>query len=276
VTNGATLEVTINKTLKAYTPKQVLAGLDYYIISRGFLLHTAIAQSNNASLYSMSEGTIVTYSPAYKIRMSDLDANGDAIVPTTIGYEVPLVIYYEDLATGVKSTMTLLNASGAFLGTAPWTQLQASIGDADQFSIAAKVDASTVLAKEATVATRASQASVTAIGTPLQAISYITPDNASIMAIKAKTDTLVNAPTLAEIEASTILAKEATSSAIKAKTDTLVNAPTLGQIEASTILAKEATISTGISDLKGTGFVKDAHSLTNIKDSADFAGFISA
>jgi hypothetical protein len=136
VTNGATLEVTINKTLKAYTPKQVLAGLDYYIVSRGFLLHGAIAQSNNASLYAMSEGTIVTYSPAYKIRMSDLDALGNPIVPTTIGYEAPLVIYYEDLATGIKSTMTLLNASGAFLGTAPWTQQQASIGDADKQAIA--------------------------------------------------------------------------------------------------------------------------------------------
>jgi hypothetical protein len=165
IINGATLEVTINRTLKEYTPKQVLAGLDYYIVSRGYLLHGSIAAGNNASLYSISEGTIVTYSPAYKIRMADLDSGGSAIVPTTVGYEVPLVIYYENLSTGVKSTMTLLNASGAFLGTAPWTQMQASIGDADQASIAAKVDASTVLAKEATVATRASQASVNAIPT---------------------------------------------------------------------------------------------------------------
>jgi hypothetical protein len=142
VTNGATLEVTINKTLKAYTPKQVLAGLAYYIVSRGFLLHSAIAQSNNASLYSMSEGTIVTYSPAYKIRMADLDSLGNAIVPTTVGYEVPLVIYYENPLTSAKSTMTLLNASGAFLGTAPWTQIQASIGDSDKGDIAALVDVS--------------------------------------------------------------------------------------------------------------------------------------
>jgi hypothetical protein len=181
----------------------------------------------------MSEGTIVTYSPAYKIRMSDLDALGNAIVPTTVGYEVPLVIYYEDLATGIKSTMTLLNASGAFLGTAPWTQQQASIGDADKQAIAdttaaevwiaptrtltssagatlAEIEASTVLAKEATVSTRASQDSVTALGTPLQASSYTAPDNASITAIKAKTDALVNGPTLEQIEGSTVLAKEAT------------------------------------------------------------------
>ena len=99
------------------------------------------------------------------------------------------------------------------------------------------------------------------------------PDNAGIAAIKAKTDTLVNGPTLAEIEASA-LAKDATVTAaqtaivseiasseasivaeiaaipapdnasitaIKAKTDVLVNGPTLAEIEAST-LAKDATV----------------------------------
>jgi hypothetical protein len=209
VTNGQTLEVTINKTMKAYTPKQVLAGLDYYIVSRGFLLHSAIAQSNNASLYSMSEGTIVTYSPAYKIRMADLDVNSNAIVPTTVGYEVPLVIYYEDLATGIKSTMTRLNASGAFLGTAPWTQQQASIGDADKASIAAKVDASTVLAKEATSA-----------------------------AIKAKTDTMINGPTLAQIEASTVLAKEATVATRSSQASvTALAAATGTPMQAGTVVA---------------------------------------
>jgi hypothetical protein len=255
VTNGATLEVTINKTLKAYTPKQVLAGLDYYIVSRGYLLHGAIAQNNNASLYAMSEGTIVTYSPAYKIRMADLDSLGNAIVPTTVGYEVPLVIYYEDLATGIKSTMTLLNASGAFLGTAPWTQQQASIGDADKQAIAdtAAIEVWTAPTRTLTsggggggggggsgataqevweyasrtltagVPTAAQNASAVrtelatelsrvdvATSTRLAETGYTAPDNASITAIKAKTDTLVNGPTLAQIEGSTILAKEAT------------------------------------------------------------------
>jgi hypothetical protein len=48
------------------------------------------------------------------------------------------------------------------------------------------------------------------LGTPLQASSYTAPDNASITAIKAKTDNLVNGPTLVQIEGSTVLAKEAT------------------------------------------------------------------
>jgi len=113
---------------------------------------------------------------------------------------------------------------------------------------------------DATISTRATQTSVNAIPTnPLltndarlnnldAAISsrlstsgYTAPDNTSIVAIKTKTDTLVNGPTLAQIEGSTVLAKEATSEAIKAKTDTLVNGPTLAQIEGSTVLAKETT-----------------------------------
>ena len=48
--------------------------------------------------------------------------------------------------------------------------------------------------------------------------------------------------TLAEIEASTVLAKEATAQAIKAKTDVLVNAPTLSAIEASAVLAKKTDV----------------------------------
>ena len=106
------------------------------------------------------------------------------------------------------------------------------------------------------------------------------PDNAGIAAIKAKTDTLVNGPTLAEIEASA-LAKDATVTAaqtaivseiasseasivaeiaaipapdnasitaIKAKTDVLVNGPTLAEIEAST-LAKDAAQTAIVSEI---------------------------
>jgi hypothetical protein len=49
-----------------------------------------------------------------------------------------------------------------------------------------------------------------ATSTRLASAGYTAPDNTSIGAIKAKTDTLVNGPTLAQIEGSTVLAKEAT------------------------------------------------------------------
>ena len=56
----------------------------------------------------------------------------------------------------------------------------------------AQIEASTVIAKEATVSSRASQESVTALGSPMQESSYVAPANADIAAIKTKTDTLVN------------------------------------------------------------------------------------
>jgi hypothetical protein len=135
----------------------------------------------------------------------------------------------------------------------------------------AEIEASTVIAKEATVATR------------LAANAYTTPDNAGITAIKAKTDRLafnaqdhvaanvhqIQAAPLADIrgglatsanvtDAQSAIIAEVSSiptnpllatdsrlsdiAAIKAKTDTLVNAPTLAQIEASDILSKRADL----------------------------------
>ncbi len=100
----------------------------------------------------------------------------------------------------------------------------------------AQIEGSTVLAKEATVGTRASQTSVTALGNPLQAGDYVAPDNAGIADAKTAIDGL---PSLSEIEGSTVLVKKSDlpaapdnasigeiktlASEVKAKTDTLVN-----------------------------------------------------
>jgi hypothetical protein len=204
------IDITVNQTLVAYFPKDCVAGVAYAFVTKGYLAFAAMAQANNANIYSLSNGQMVTYFPGFKLRMNDTDSGSAAIVPTATGYSIPLVAYYFDQATSTAYPVTILNASNAKIETAPWTQATATLSEQDKNSIAAKVDASTVLAKEATVATRASQASVTALGTPLQASSYTAPDNAGITAIKAKTDTLVNGPTLVQIEGSTILAKEST------------------------------------------------------------------
>jgi hypothetical protein len=62
----------------------------------------------------------------------------------------------------------------------------------------AQIEASTVLAKEATVAAKASQASVTALGTPLQASEYTAPNNTNIAAAvwsaPTRTLTVTDAP----------------------------------------------------------------------------------
>lgn len=81
----------------------------------------------------------------------------------------------------------------------------------------AQMEASSVLAKEATVAARPVLATI---------------EGSSILAKEA---TVTARPTLTAIEASTVLAKDATV----AKAATV---PTLAQIETSTVLAKEATL----------------------------------
>lgn len=87
--------------------------------------------------------------------------------------------------------------------------------------------------------TAASHADVVAlstqVGQPLQTASYTAPDNASIAAIKTKTDALHNTdisalPTLAQIESSTVLAKESTVASRASQTSvTALGAPLQSQ-----------------------------------------------
>jgi hypothetical protein len=268
------IDITVNQTLASYFPKDCVAGVAYAFVTKGYLAFAAMAQANNANIYSLSNGQMVTYFPGFKLRMNDTTAGSAAIVPTATGYSIPLVAYYFDQGTSTASPVTILNASNAKIETAPWTQATATVSEQDKQAIAdasatevwtaatrtltsgggggggataadiwayptrtitsggitlTEIEGSTVLAKEATVAAKASQASVNAIPTNpvlttdarldkldatissrLATSGYTAPDNVSITAIKAKTDTLVNGPTLVQIEGSTVLAKEAT------------------------------------------------------------------
>jgi hypothetical protein len=161
----------------------------------------------------------------------------------------------------------------------------------------AQIEASTVLAKEATVSTRASQTSVNAIptnavptavqnatavrtelaaelarvdvamSTRLAAISYAAPANADIAAIKTKTDALTNGLTLAQIEGSAVLAKAVAVAAI----------PTNPVLATDTRLDKlDATVS---SRLAATGYTAPANSdisaikvKTDVLANADLSG----
>jgi hypothetical protein len=303
VVNGTTgnIEGTINQTLAAYTPTEVISSIAYDIVMTSYQVFAACAAANSVAIYGISSGKLVFYSPSYKLRMADTASGGAAITPNATGYSIPIVTYYYNVATGVASPVTLLNAAGAKLETAPWTQATASLSDSDKAAIAAatkaQLEASTVLAKEATTAAVKAKtdnlpASPAAVGsamtltvaydaakTALASTAYTAPDNTSITAIKAKTDKLqfnaqdhvsVNVHQLQAAAVTSIQdglatsanvaaaqtaiidqvnanetkidALQTTATGIKTKTDTLVNGPTLVQIEASTVLAKEATL----------------------------------
>jgi hypothetical protein len=104
--------------------------------------------------------------------------------------------------------------------------------DGQNANAAAAVTFPASVANESTVAARATQTSV---------------DNKPTLAqiegstVLAKEATVGNRPTLAQIEASTVLAKEATVAA-RASQTSVDGKPTLAEIEASTALAKEATV----------------------------------
>lgn len=146
----------------------------------------------------------------------------------------------------------------------------------------AQIEASTVLAKEATVASRASQASVTALGSPLQASSYTAPPSAASNASAVRTE-LATELSRIDVAVSTRLATagytapaNADIAAIKTKTDVLVNGPTLGQIEASTVLAKETTVASRASQASVTalGSPMQASSYTAPPSAVTVAGAV--
>lgn len=91
----------------------------------------------------------------------------------------------------------------------------------DALPILSEIEASSVLAKAATVATAANLANLPTLA------------NIEASSVLAKEATVSSRPILSAIEASTVLAKEATVSA----------RPTLATIEASTVIAKEASVS---------------------------------
>jgi hypothetical protein len=330
------IDITVNQTLAAYFPKDCVAGVAYAFVTKGYLAFAAMAQANNANIYSLSNGQMVTYFPGFKLRMNDTAVGGAAIVPTATGYSIPLVAYYFDQATSTASPVTILNASNAKIETAPWTQATATISEQDKQAIAdssavevwtaptrtltsggggggataqqvweyatrtltagvptaaqnasavrtelatelGRIDlaTSTRLASSAytappTVAairtdiertggmldTKASQTSVNALPAPLNSTQTQAAAAAALVAYDAVVPAdLVGLATAANVTASQtaivaevnqnevkIDAVKVDTAAIKAKTDTLVNGPTLVQIEGSTILAKEATL----------------------------------
>ena len=98
------------------------------------------------------------------------------------------------------STRTLTAFSTA-LAVSVWDVLESAIATANSIGVKLKTNLDT------TISSRLSSA------------GYTAPDNAGISSILSESQ---SHPTLAEIEASAVLAKEATSTTIKAKTDTIV------------------------------------------------------
>jgi hypothetical protein len=183
------------------------------------------------------------------------------ILGSTYHVGVRAVDAYLNRTSNMQSlSATVTNASFNTLASAVWDVVRATRATAGTFgeSLQARVDVD--------------------VSTRLATAGYTAPANSDIAAIKAKTDNLPASPaseasvtarpTLAQIEASTVLAKEATSSGIKAKTDNLPADPA-SETTVLTRLAASSYVAPANSDIaaikaKTDNLPADPASQTNV------------
>lgn len=161
----------VNANLVNYTPAEALAGFHWWLVSEGTIGFSAALEANTASLFTTDAGSVVLGSSNLYVQANDSFTS--ASVPAS-GLYVPLVIR----SSVVGYNPLRKNVNGVVLGTALWTQETAAMAAADRAAVAqqtaadvwsattrtlttpagatlAQIEASPVLAKEATVAAMA-------------------------------------------------------------------------------------------------------------------------
>lgn len=208
---------------------------DFLFLTSGWRLRRAAAGDSNATVQAFvqsSDGTPVDESNG---PVRHLSSDSPAAIATAVRIELQNELSRLDVA--VSSRLATVGYTAP--ANSDVAAIKAKTDTLVNGPTLAQIEASSVLAKEATVASKASQTSVNALGTPMQASSYVAPDNTNIGAIKAKVDTLQNTDltgvaTTANVTASQVAivaevnANEVKIDAIKAKTDTLVNTDVSG------------------------------------------------
>lgn len=142
-----------------------------------------------------------------------------------------------------------LTAFSTTLAASVWDVLESAIATASSIGLKVKTNV------DNTISSR------------LASASYTAPDNAGITYILAESQ---SHPTLAEIEATTVLAKEATVAAVKAKTDNLPSDPA-SNTQVNTRLATSGYVApdnTSITEIKAKTDTIVWLDITDIKDGA--------
>lgn len=285
------LFLSVNSDLRQYTPAEVLNALHYFSVTQGELIATAATFANSVAGFSLMRGGFIVASPAFYGKVADsvtTTTNLGILVPLSIYVDpsvyiaVPtytpvekntsgIVLQYApwtqqeaDIPSWVAKEASVLNLKTNTDKIATLTEdvdglrftakalEQAPSGGGGSGLTLAQIEASTVLAKEATI-----------LQSEIDIISEINANEVKIDAVKTKVDTLQNAdftatnakidtkPSLAQIEGSTVIAKEATSQTINTKVQTLSNYnDTTAQGKLDAIKAKTDTlVNTDISTL---------------------------
>jgi hypothetical protein len=133
---GPALAVSVLSDLRAYSPADVLNGLQYYSVVYGELPAYISVLTGTTEGFTIISGGVYISSPAFYAQV-----NTSVTTTTNLGILIPL--YFDvDPAVYIADptyTPTKKNTSGIVLQTAPWTQQTATISQTDKEDIAATV-----------------------------------------------------------------------------------------------------------------------------------------
>jgi hypothetical protein len=133
---GPALAVSVLSDLRAYSPADVLNGLQYYSVVYGELPAYISVLTGTTEGFTIISGGVYISSPAFYAQV-----NNSVTTTTNLGILIPL--YFDvDPAVYIADptyTPTKKNTSGIVLQTAPWTQQTATISQTDKADIAATV-----------------------------------------------------------------------------------------------------------------------------------------
>jgi hypothetical protein len=132
---GPALAVSVLSDLRAYSPADVLNGLQYYSVVYGELPAYISVLTGTTEGFTIISGGVYISSPAFYAQV-----NNSVTTTTNLGILIPL--YFDvDPAVYIADptyTPTKKNTSGIVLQTAPWTQQTATISQTDKEDIAAE------------------------------------------------------------------------------------------------------------------------------------------
>jgi hypothetical protein len=130
---GAEVAVSVLSDLRAYSPADVLNGLQYYTVVYGELPAQVSLFAGSTAGFTIIQGGILISSPVFYAQV-----NNSVTTTTNLGILIPL--YFDvDPAVYIADptyTPTVKNTSGIVLQTAPWTQQTATISQTDKADIA--------------------------------------------------------------------------------------------------------------------------------------------
>jgi hypothetical protein len=144
---GPALAVSVLSDLRAYSPADVLNGLQYYSVVYGELPAYISVLTGTTEGFTIISGGVYISSPAFYAQV-----NNSVTTTTNLGILIPL--YFDvDPAVYIADptyTPTKKNTSGIVLQTAPWTQQTATISQTDKADIADESATATLIAMNAT------------------------------------------------------------------------------------------------------------------------------